>query len=287
MRLQIIGNCQARPLAAMLSSLPNVTCLEPIVLQLAQVEEREIHEKNISEADYIIAQMTHSSFRLPYLQEKHLREQYGSRVIVWPNIFFAGQQPFLKYLTHEEHGRLMGPMDAMHDLRLWKGWLETGLVDPDMIESQVFLDNCAISHKSISALRGREENCDVIISDIIEYASLEETLFFTFNHPAQKLLRTLAERVAEKIGKSSNQLIFEDKEPLGRYVVPSTWSNKSSKFQGDSFEIGDGGRAIRLPGAPVPYSLEELCQAYQSCYDTFDAFREKDRIRLTPDYSKS
>jgi hypothetical protein len=74
------------------------------------------------------------------------------------------------------------------------------------------------------------------------------------------------------------------REPLARFQVPSNWGETDTILQGNGFQINDAGLTVRLPGAPVRYSAEKLCDAFQTVYDTGPAFSAVDQIRQTPKF---
>lgn len=122
MKILITGNCQARPMSELLCDGVNNFALEPIILHLAKVEDANSHEALLSDADVIIAQATSDSFQPAHLSSRFLKEQFGPRVLVWPNVFYSGQTPYLRYITHTKAGRITGPLDVYHDLRILNEW---------------------------------------------------------------------------------------------------------------------------------------------------------------------
>jgi hypothetical protein len=285
MRIQVIANCQARPISNLLPRLLlDCETLEPIILHLAKPEDRKEHLEQIANADLIFAQLTQDAFRAAHLSTPALKEKFGEKVVVWPNIFFMGQQPYLRYFTHNKLGRMMGPLEAMHDLRLYHSWKSTGRVDPAAIEKSDpdFVDFARKT--SLKELQTKEAKCDVAISDFLTSQADREPLFYTFNHPNLTVLGEMARRILTHVGETTAPLLNEEGrgEPLSRYQVPSSWTRQGAEYQGDRFVIDPDRGAQRLPGTPQRYSLEALCQAYQEVYDAQEAYQSFEGIRLTP-----
>lgn len=287
MRIQVIANCQARPISNLIPKIaPDSDVLEPIILHLAQTEERAAHLEQIATADVIFAQLTQDNFRCAHLASSALKEKFGKKVIIWPNIFYMGQQPYLRYFTHSSFGRMMGPMEAMHDLRLFKSWKATGRVDPAAV-TQSDPDFIAAARKtSLGDLLAKEVRCDVSISDFLTTHEDKEQLFYTFNHPKQLVLKEMALRMFASLGITTTPLEGRlHPEPLSRYQVPSVWAQNGVEYQGDQFTLDGAKGAQRLPGKPQKYTLEALCEAYQQTYDAHEAYQTFDGIRLTPSTS--
>ena len=280
-KLLVTGNCQARPLTSYFEKSGYFECLPPIILHLARDQDRDLHLQKLEEADVILAQKTADNFALNYLRSGHLKTSHDD-VVIWPNIFYSGQQPFLRYMTHVTKGRLFGPLDALHDLRIYMRWRhDRGLSTAPMIVPNY---TEKVSEMSLQSLVEREAGCDVIISDIIRDSRNSERLFFTFNHPTNLVLWRLARRIVDILGEPID-IPFDHtaSEALGRYVVPSTWTKENAVFRGDQMHVDvDSGEVSRAAGPPRDYSNEELDVAFFNCYDRKKAFREIDHIRLTP-----
>jgi|GEM_PF-2283370 len=68
MRIQVIANCQARPISMLLPHIAQDTeTLEPIILHLAKAEEQEAHLAQIDTADVIFAPLTVDQFQPAHL----------------------------------------------------------------------------------------------------------------------------------------------------------------------------------------------------------------------------
>ncbi len=284
-KLLVIGNCQARPVLDRLCQSDHFTALSPIVLHLATPAQFEAHKSLLESADIIVSQNTADTFPLPHLRSATLRDS-GKPTVIWPNIFYSGQQPFLRYFTHGTEGRLEGPIEASHDLRIYGDWLDqNGIDNPHRIGDElVYLD--FVHNRSLADLGLREQGCDVIISDIIRDRFLTDRLFFTFNHPTRLLIDALADRILTHLSyKALGAGAYCEDEPLDRYIVPSRWPDGPPTFlRGDRIQCSDNGRVERVKGPPEIYSPETLRDAFFSAYDHNVLFRHPGDIRVTPDY---
>jgi hypothetical protein len=281
MKILVIGNCQARPIAALIGELTGAEMLSPIVSHLARSADEAEQEEAIKTADVVLAQQTADTFFYPWLRSANLRA-LAKPVVVWPNVFWTGQQPFLRYLTHRTYGRLFGPLEALHDLRLYCSWLTKRGIRGDVngILNDQFVSD--VRAQSLQELQARELTCDVIISNFLAERVDHERLFFTFNHPTALVLEEVVSRIMKTLSLSHSPFNGQRKEPLGRYVVPSLWPDMPDTFQGDGFELFSNGRVERVVGPPVSYSVAELEAAFDVIYDHCPAFCDLKNLRLTP-----
>lgn len=284
-KLLVIGNCQARPISQILGQSGHFDCFEPIILHLAANDMRAEHEHRIRSADLILAQLTADSFPIAHLQSARLRARLGDRVIVWPNMFYSGQQPFARYVTLAQGGRLLGPTEAIHDLRFfWDWWQERHGADirPRRAVGELTQE---ISALSLRDLQQRETNCDVSISDVIRAHSQTRRLFFTFNHPTRFLISALCDRILSRIGlpiRPANQ--SQDSEPLDRYVIPSTGfplAEAQELYTGNPVLLDTPDRIATI-NTRKSYTLPELRTAFFQCYDHMASRLDPGFIRFTP-----
>ena len=284
MQIQVIANCQARPLSMLIPRMADgVRMLEPVIVHLAKTEDEAAHLTKMEQADVIFAQLTQDQFQPAHLSTKNLKARFGEKVVVWPNIFYLGQQPYLRYFTHPRHGRLMGPLEALHDIRLYRSWKETGQIDPTVLEwSDPDFMNAARA-SSLHELQGKEALCDVKISDFIIAHENSMRLFFTFNHPSLFVLCEMARRLLAAVNQIGTGVVEELlSEPLDRFQVPSVWSAPDAVYQGDVFTLDVDNNIIRPGGAPHRYTGAALCAAYQQIYDANKIYHTFDDVRLTP-----
>ncbi|NCQ25208.1 MAG: hypothetical protein COW54_06165 [Rhodobacteraceae bacterium CG17_big_fil_post_rev_8_21_14_2_50_63_15] len=260
-------------------------CLEPIILHLAGNDMHAEHERRMASADLILAQATAANFPIAHLQSARLRARLGERVIVWPNMFYSGQQPFARYITLPGGERLLGPLEAVHDLRIfWDWWQERHGSDirPQRPERELVRE---ISALSLRDLLQRETNCDIPISDVIQAHSHNRRLFFTFNHPTRFLIDTLCDRILSRIGLPGLPASqARGSEPLDRYVIPSSGFPRSSQelYTGNPVLLNAPER-IAITPARQSYSLSGLRTAFFQCYDHMAARLNLGTIRVTPD----
>jgi len=286
MQIQVIANCQARPVSMLTPHVaPDAQTLEPIIVHLSKAKDEAAHLEQMKQADVIFAQLTQDNFQPAHLATKNLKERFGDKVVVWPNIFYMGQQPYLRYFTHPQHGRLMGPLEALHDIRLYKSWAQTGRVDPAALDQSDPEFIAAARAASLTGLEAKEALCDVKISDFLTAHEDSTRLFYTFNHPSQFVLSEMIRRLLGRLDTPTTGAVPPDRpEPLDRFQVPSVWSATDAVFQGDKFSISEGGSVVRPGGPPQKYTRTEICEAFQKTYDADDIYRSFEGVRLTPNF---
>lgn len=255
-KVLVLGNCQARPLAMLLERFAGFETLDPVILHLAKDTDQAAHEAAMAEADLILAQRTDDGFGVAHLRSSHIRQTQGDRCVVWPNIFYAGQQPYLRYLNHRPRGRIGSPLGDYHDLRILRDWFRdrqgadfaAEITAPGFAETQ--------TEKSLLSLRQREMNCDVTSADIVTELQNDRPLFFTFNHPNLWLLARLAERILAHIGRPVEIDIEGVPEPLGRIKPPGDGrfvAMETEALQGVDVTLEPGPRIAM--GRPRPTRL--------------------------------
>jgi len=285
MRIQVIGNCQARPLAALIEAATGFAAEPAIILHLAKPEEAEAHRQVLAEADLILAQRTDPAFPVAHLRSGALKEAWPNTVTVWPNVFYGGEQPYLRYVTHARQGRVLGPMTEYHDLRVLRAWF----ADRRGID---FLPECTApdfvsgyAEKALKTLQSRETDCDVTSADLIAAQGMPGTgphLFWTFNHPTLWLLTQLCNRILDHVGLPQASLEGM-REPLNRIQPPlgaADLIEAGEPYQGVEVDLSLPG-TVTL-GAVRRYSAKDLRDSAFACYDHQAEMLDPAHLRVTP-----
>ena len=218
MKCVVVGNCQARALSILVSKLnADVTALGVVVVHLANESERQGHLDLFDDADLILSQKTSDSYPVQHVTSGFIRERYPEKTLVWPNSFYIGQTPYLRYVSHVDDGRVLSPLDAYHDLRIFKNWYEDRVGPWPHSE----IDVGELRRLSLDSLSQREQGCDVTISDFIREFENSNRLFWTFNHPTNMLLVELSKRVLMRLSKPYKASQIDGPEYLARIVPPT------------------------------------------------------------------
>ncbi len=275
MKILVIGNCQARPLARLLSENIIGSNVETIIIHLAKAADEYFHTKSLTKADWIISQATANNFEPSHLNSNFIKLNYSEKATIWPNIFFSGQQPHLRYLTHAEFGRISGPLDLYHDLRILDEWYQATFGRPFLKKETYPKD---VWNHSIKSLREKERECDVIISDIISTEGEKRKLFHTFNHPTKFLLENLVTRIL-KARDLPNSIKFMEREPLDKITTPGI--SFPNFFEAGSYKgIQNWNSSTQTPHL---YNLSTLKEAFFQAYENKKILlQDQSKIRTTP-----
>lgn len=222
----IVGNCQARPLAQIATTIcPEVEVNFIAVVHLMKNDDNAIFEKQCKIADYIFAQRVADDYPCVFVRTNELKKKYGKRVVVWPNIYFRGYNPELIYIRSNEGKALRGPLGDYHNFTFFECW-KKGLSQFDALtlykDINYNIENYGrIPEYSLNELRKREEDCDIQLSNYIEEGLKGQRFFFTFNHPKTELLVYTARKLLNYFSISFEKLeCILDAEPLGQIRPP-------------------------------------------------------------------
>ena len=276
-KIVITGNCQARPIASILSRNSNIEIIETVIVHLETSDGHCRAIKAYNNADIILAQRTLDTFPVEHACSSWIKDTFNGKTFVYPNIFWIGQTPWLRYLTLGNQTRLQGPLAAYHDLQIFKAWgRDRGL---SLLESN---DNeIEIRDKSTEDLEGREKDCDIIISDIIKKEWTKKRLFFTFNHPSLYLLGVAAKRLSNIFNIEITDKGQGLSEPLAPIIAPSVLDTDNNSYKGVEVLKEHSGNIT--PGKSILYTKRELVREF---YEVYDFYHKQglglDRVRLTP-----
>lgn len=286
MKIVVAGNCQARPLAHLLSKLnPQITITATPIVHLLQPEDEAAFRPALDEADIIITQLIADGYPCEFIRTNKLKERYGDKVKTILNLYFTGYNPDLRYLRHPQVGTLRGPLGDYHNHTIMTGWM-LGISQAQVVRwlNDPFFNQqeyAQASRASLAELKSREEHVDVPIVDVIEAGYQQQRFFFTFNHPAALLLAQYAQRISQQVlGMSSeipadlikseflDQLIPKIPPGLGFENAPKTISKGQEvlSVNGAKIEVG----------AEKNYTDEELVALFYQIYtENAEFIREK------------
>ena len=298
MKVAVVGNCQANPVAQYLKTMcPSLELLRVTVIHLSNAASADADLENLDQADIIFSQLVNDDYHAAHLATSKLRERYSDKLVTWPNLFFNGNCADLCYIT-QPGGRLIGPLDVYQNRFLFETWHEgvpVGQARNRLAEK--YLENAdslrASVTASLTALEQRDESCDVKMSDIISNHWKSTRLFFTFNHPSLKLLLPLVQRMVGHVKISADVELDAAfvQEPLAQFVGP-TFSELASVLdldyqsvesaKGVEFGIEDG---ELVSGKQKIYSPDELIKLFYIAYNAQPI--DFEACVYTPSYSAS
>jgi hypothetical protein len=280
-RVMIIANCQARPVADYVRLLGrDVEITDILITHLAKDADAARLEQAAAKSDFIFAQLVQPNYPVEIVRSTSLKEKYGDRVILWPNIFFKGQTPDLCYVTATNGARVMGPLGEYHSKPLVDAWLAGSTVDQtDALLTRGQINTTGMrdmAAASLEELRRREQQCNVGVAETIVESWQSRRYFFTFNHPVSELMLGVAESLLVRSGQRPALSLHGShvNEPLCQFVPPA-WPaivaelglefRSSVSSRGVSVDLSSG--SVRpIPGAAY-YTARELIETFFRCYE--------------------
>ncbi|MBW7470472.1 WcbI family polysaccharide biosynthesis putative acetyltransferase [Marinobacter sp. F4218] len=279
-KIVVVGNCQARPLAKILESLnPRIDVTTTAIVHLLKNENFEEYQPAFDEADLIVSQLVFDSYPCEFVRTSVLKERYGKKVLSIVNLYFTGYTPDWFYIRIPGKGPLKGPMGDYHNRTIFDAWQSGKSISEasSRILSEEYNQKYVSepSH-SLDLLREREEIVDVKITDVIDKYQTKKRLFFTFNHPSMFLIRRYAKRILAAANISEKWKFFpaRDREALDQFVPlanPATGlpDGDFTTFKGVEYFFKDDFVAIR--NKRKEYNASELVSCFYDIYETLDS----------------
>lgn len=273
-KIVVVGNCQARPIAELLQKLScNVEVTKIAIVHLLKSEQEHEYKTFFEDSDHIIAQSVADNYPCEFVRTSRLKDQYGKKVTTIVNLFYSGYTPDWLYIRLPGKGTLKGPMGDYHNQTITESWLAkktideaTSLVLDKEYNKEKFSD---LSISSLDDLRKREDSVDIGISDYIDENMLSKRLFFTFNHPCMSLLLEYVIRILSFLSLDIVNELTTPKEPLDQFI-PAINAGLDFKFQSDS--LYKGVDVISIHGDEVSigrsrlYDLKQLTTLFYKVY---------------------
>jgi hypothetical protein len=279
-RVVVLGNCQARPLATILPLYnASVEVTSVGVVHLLQNDEEPYYEDLFRKADLILAQPVSDTYQCTFVRASELKRFYGDKVLFWINLYFRGYNPELFYMRLGNQQTLRGPLGDYHCRTFFEGWKRNFSIEKTIAMHNDISFNqehySTIPETSLAELRRREQMADITITSIMEPLLWRQRLFFTFNHPNLLMLQMVATEILKVAGiKIKEPMTALETEPLGLIQPPiNPWivatrgieEKTNSKWTGLKVEKINSGNV--LLGRQINYSLTQLVQCFFKIYD--------------------
>jgi hypothetical protein len=286
-RVVVVGNCQAIGLEMMLSTNDEFAkrfefVSFPPVHEIPEAMVPALHSA-VADAAVVIPQRVDEGYRdgLGLGTETLARIAGRATVVRWPSVYWAGYFPDLFYLRDAAGQPVVdGPFDY-HDrviMQAYASGLDVDstcrlLEDPDCPSGAP-----AWAAKATAELDIRGQDCDVHVASFIADRFREELLFFTMNHPANRLLAFMAQQITELIGvpgrvdhrRIQNELLGSTLYPLHANHVRALGLEFGTEFGAGS----------------TPFKIREMIyespQAVQLFFDYYDVHPRLVESNLNP-----
>lgn len=281
MRVTVIANCQARPVAEYVRLLGrDIEIVDVLITHLAKDADAGRLEQAAAKSDFIFAQLVQPNYPIHIVRSAALKEQFGDRVLLWPNLFYKGQTPDLCYVTAANGARVVGPLGDYHSKPLVDAWLAGSTVDQtEALLTKGQFDTTgvrALAAASLEELQRREKQCSVGVTDMIADHWQSQRFFFTFNHPISDMMLKVARDLLACTGDYATRVPRGSpaREPLNDFLPPA-WPAiveelrlefpTSMSSRGVPVDLS-GGRVQPGRGA-TNYTPRELIEKFYECYD--------------------
>lgn len=208
-RVVVVGNCQAKALEMMLATNEEFAqrfefVSFPAVHEIPDEAIPELHNA-VAGATVAILQRVEEGYRdgIGLGTDTLARIAGNATVIRWPSVYWAGYFPDLFYLRDAANQPVVdGPFDY-HDrtiLEAYASGLDVEATCRLLQDSDQPSDAAAWAANATAELGIRGKDCDIQVTDFIDANFRSELLFYTMNHPANRLLASLAQQITQRLG---------------------------------------------------------------------------------------
>lgn len=296
-KVVVIGNCQARPIAQLLPILnPKIEVTTVLIVHLLKSDDYEKHERYLNESDFIFTQLVAENYPCNFVRTAFLESSYPGKLVKLINLYFRGYSPDWRYVRLHGAPTLSGPLGDYHNQTLLNAWRLGKSVSEatEMVEDVEynFKKYGSTLENSLKELSAREVLSDTSVVDYIFRYHCKKRLFFTFNHPTILLIEHMVKSslVACQLSGSIFNFSFIKKkhEALDQFVLPiNSYAREKyykalvgpGNIKGRSCAI-DKGRIVL--GRAQEYKWLELIGSFFNIYDQFSSqLNNKDYYDLT------
>ncbi len=270
----IVGNCQAKALEVMLATNEQFSqrfefVSFPAVHEIDPATVPALHEA-VAAATIVMPQRVDEGYRdgLGLGTETLARIAGRATVVRWPSVYWAGYFPDLFYLR-DAAGRPVvdGPFDY-HDrliLRAFAEGLEVSAVCCLMADAERPSNAPEWAAHATAELDVRGRDCDIDVAPFIASHFRSEMLFFSMNHPTNRLLAFIAQEISERIGlggRTKSECV--PVEILSHTFYPLHANHVRSLELSFGHDVRAGNAPFRIRGQT--YEAQEAVQAFFAYY---------------------
>ena len=261
-----------------------------------QERHRGAFEDAARDADWIVAQLVAPDYPVDYVRTQRLREVYGRRLIVWPNVYFTGYAPEYVTMQNPSLNNFSGPLLAYQNEKILLGFMLDWPIDktvaflrePSRFDEVRYGEAAAIG---MAELKRRELQTDVAISDFVEEHYAQRRLLYIMNHPSGFVIEELAARILQKMGEKVRHRA--PAEWFGEWELLSAWHPENAYLRqkhGFAFPAVRLYKGVHLRPANTPLGFEpagpriyddlEMVEATYAFYEAHRAaLRDHPRVK--------
>ncbi|AQA17035.1 hypothetical protein BST95_01210 [Halioglobus japonicus] len=230
MKIAIFANCQAEALAILVDGIYTprfeVIFRKPTFLW-EDCDETAVNSA-LADADILLYQPHIAHTWLPSWKTSDYwtRTTVATQIISFPSIYFSGYSPELTYVRKPDGSHLNNGLCDYHDKRIIYCYLmglpeyETArLLGDFQLHRETVRRNIELSLEELER-RENEQNLSVRLKHYIAENCFHDRLFFTFNHPSNKILYEVVKQLLSKLGLEHTPIPSVPHELLGFDIFP-------------------------------------------------------------------
>ena len=222
MKLLVIANCQGLPLARLLEVWFESSTVDVIAVHQSTQPSLQLFKSFLGENyDAVLTQPISETYPLEFARTARIKDAFKGKTFTWPNAYFRGYNPELQYLRRGG-SHCLGPLGDYHVTTLIQAYLKGEAVEQaaNLLADEDYNRSAygAVAAQSLGELRERERSIDVPVASFIDENFAKQRLFYSFNHPSNRLLFELAQGLARKIG-------LKQKYPFQPGLIPEFLSH--------------------------------------------------------------
>lgn len=281
-KLCFLGNCQGPALSSLAAHLgvdAEILFLRPNF----DMDDRHYDEVIgvFRQSDYIFHQRVDANYKIEFVRGDWIKASFAEKAISWPNIYFDGYFPGVRYVYRDDGSKVDGPVGDYHFPEIIYGWKNARPAE----EVVAFLENGvalgafeSVAHpveNSLAQLRRRERGLDCGISDFIQERFRADRLFYSMNHPVDGVLFVMLNRLLEKAGLKQVKETNLDAYPytLDQVILPYSGSFKNLYRPSWQSEKHVKTFAVEQNGSRFATDLSwiEIVEKFYDLYDNLDS----------------
>lgn len=283
MKIAVVGNCQIAPIRIILQACTQGAICDalPSVYQLNASHEYNFMT-SLEKSDVVLSQPIEDTYHVPYVRTAELKQRFGKKVIIWPNMYFKGYNPECDVMRDPTHQNFHGPLQDYHSdkilLPFLLGWTKERceqFLNDEREFDEVFYGGAF--EEGLGSLRGRESRCDVVISDFIASGFEYSRLFHIMNHPSLQLIFEMARRmmsVCDIPFHDASWELFRDLDMVWTHFADNRYVHRAyglryerqDFFRGVELQKSDGVLGYQTGGAKI-YSPIQVVEAFYAFYE--------------------
>lgn len=198
-----VGNCQAQAMTSIAQHLQFDIRAVPLppVYDIEAFRTSE-NERAIREADFVFGQRVSEDYAIDFVRPSELKNAFGSKSLIWPNIYFDGYFPEIGYI-YTNTGKMTGPLSEYHFSSIRREWEKgrtVGDVTRDFLAGNIEGMHPHPVEHSLDMLRSRETGLDIKVSDYVANRFRSRKMFYSMNHPDNPTLLEVMSRLFSTAG---------------------------------------------------------------------------------------